>query len=143
MLVLRGTDGGGKQSITRVLISVLNVKKPPEFKRDNYETVINENSAVGTKAIDIRADYDGTALLKYFFIAGNSDNNFCIDHLGVISVGQPLDREKVPSYELTVMVSLENKNDTAKVKIILSDANDDRPSFENPVFTIEVPEDQG
>ena len=68
---------------------------------------------------------------------------FCIDYLGVITVAQPLDRESVPSYEFTVMVSLNNRNDTTVVKVELSDTNDHAPTFEKALFSIKVSENQG
>ena len=144
MLVVRATDGGGKESATTIQINVIDINKPPAFKQDEYQKEISEDSPVGTTVIDVRADYgDSSALLKYSFIRGNQDNMFCIDYLGVVSVAQPLDRENVPSYELTVMVSLNNNNDTTIVKVSLSDTNDHAPSFEKSLFIIEVPENQG
>lgn len=143
-LVVRATDGGGRYSATTVDITVLDISRPPTFRQDEYVKTISENSKVGTSVIDIAAVYDdSTALLKYSFIKGNSDNMFCIDYLGVISVAQPLDREKVPSYELSVMASLNNKIDTTVVKVTLRDANDHAPSFEKSIVVIEVPENQG
>lgn len=144
MLVIKATDGGGKESATTIQITVLDTSKAPAFKQDEYLKIISENNPVGTSVLDIKADYDdSSALLKYSFIQGNQDNMFCIDHLGVISVARPLDRESVPSYELSVMVSLYNKNDTTIVKVTLLDANDLAPSFEKSLFIIEVPENQG
>ena len=143
-VVVRATDGGGRWKDTTVEITVINISKPPTFKQDEYVKTISENSKVGTSVIDIKAEYgDSTALLKYTFIKGNSDEMFCIDYLGVISVAQSLDREKVPSYELTVMVSLNDINDTTVVKVNLKDANDHAPSFEKSIVVLEVPENQG
>ena len=143
-MVVKAADGGGKESATNIQIDVINVNKPPVFKQDEYKATVKENSPVGTTVINVRADYgDPSALLKYFFIQGNQDKMFCIDYLGVISVAQPLDRESVPSYELTVMVSLNNRNDTSVVKVELSDSNDHAPTFEKPLFTIVVSENRG
>ena len=142
--MVRATDGGARQSATTIDISVLDISKPPTFKQDEYAKTISENSQVGTSVIDIRAEYgDSSAMLNYIFIKGNSDNMFCINYLGVISVAQPLDREMVPSYELTVMVSLKGKNDTTVVKVTLRDANDRAPSFGKSIVVIDVPENQG
>ena len=142
--MVRATDGGGRYSATAVDITVLDISRPPTFRQNEYVKTISENSKVGTSVIDIAAVYDdSTALLKYSFITGNSANMFCIDYLGVISVAQPLDREKVPSYELSVMVSLKNKTDTTVVKVTLRDANDHAPSFKKSIVVIEIPENQG
>ena len=143
LLVIRASDSGGKEHATSIEITVLDTSKPPSFKRDEYTRTIGEDSSVGTSVIDIKADYDdSTALLKYYFLQGNQDKTFCIDYLGVISVAQPLDRETVSSYELTVMVSHKNKNDTTVVKVTLSDVND-YPVFEKSLYVIDVPEDKG
>lgn len=142
--MVRATDGGGRQSATTIDISVLDIRKPPTFKQDEYVKTISENSKVGTSVIDVSAEYgDSSAMLNYTFIKGNSDNMFCINYLGVISVAQPLDREKVPDYELTVMVSLKGKNDTTVVKVSLRDANDRAPSFGKTIIVVDVPENQG
>lgn len=143
-LVVRAKDGGGRISATAIDIRVLDISRPPTFRQDEYVKTISENSKVGTSVIDVSAVYDdSTALLKYSFIKGNSQNMFCIDYLGIISVAQPLDREKVPSYELLVMVSLDNKNDTTVVKVTLRDANDHAPSFGKSIVEMEIPENQG
>ena len=142
--MVRATDGGGRISATAIEIKVLDISRPPTFRQDEYVKTISENSKVGSSVINVAAGYDdSTAVLKYSFIKGNSDNKFCIDYLGIISVAQPLDREKVPSYELLVMVSLDNKNDTTVVKITLRDANDHAPSFGKSIVEIEIPENQG
>ena len=143
-LVVRAKDGGGKIGATTIVITVLDISRPPTFKQDEYVRTISENSKVGTSVINVAAVYDdSTALLKYYFLKGNSDNKFCIDYRGTISVAQPMDREKVPLYELLVMVSLDNKNDTTVVKVTLRDANDHAPSFEKSIVEIEIPENQG
>lgn len=143
-LVVRAKDGGGRISATAIDIRVLDISRPPTFRQDEYVKTISENSKVGTSVIDVSAVYDdSTALLKYSFIKGNSQNMFCIDYLGIISVAQPLDREKVPSYELLVMVSLDNKNDTTVVKVTLRDANDHAPSFGKSIVEMEILENQG
>ena len=143
-LVVRAEDGGGRISATTIDVAVLDINKPPTFSQDEYVKTISENSKVGTSVIGVAAVYDdSTALLKYSIIQGNSDNKFCIDYLGIISVAQPLDREKVPSYQLSVMVSLDNKNDTTVVKVTLRDANDHAPSFGKSIVEIEIPENQG
>ena len=144
MLVVKATDGGGKESATKIQINVININKPPVFKQKEYKATVKENSPVGTKVIDVRADYgDPISLLKYSFVQGNQDKMFCIDYLGVITVAQPLDRESVPSYEFTVMVSLNNRNDTTVVKVELLDTNDHAPTFEKALFSIKVSENQG
>lgn len=125
-------------------ITVLNIGKHPTFKQEEYLKSVSEKSPVGTNVIDIKADHnDPTAPLKYAIINGDPENRFCINYLGVISVAQPLDREKVPSYELSVMVSLNNKNSTTVVKVTLQDANDHAPSFEKSILVINVPENEG
>ena len=140
MLLIRATDGGGQESHTSIQITVLDTSKPPSFKQDEYTRIISEDSPVGTSVIDIKADYDdSSALLKYYFVRGNENQIFCIDYLGVISVAQPA---TASSYELTVMVSRNNKNDTTIVKVTISDVND-YPVFKKSLYIIDVAEDKG
>ena len=43
-LVVKATDGGGKESATNIQIDVINVNKPPVFKQDEYKATVKENS---------------------------------------------------------------------------------------------------
>ena len=142
-LQLKALDGGGKTATARLNINVVDMKAPPKFAKDTYEQIVEEGTAVGNKVIEVQADYKGSsALLKYSFVRGNIGGTFCISG-GDISVAQPLDFEKVPLYELVVMVSLGDTNDTAVVKVNVQDNNNDSPKFDKSVITVQVEENKG
>lgn len=74
---------------------------------------------------------------------GNTDDTFCINSKGVLSVAKPLNREKVPSYTLDATVTLGDKTDSTVVQIDVMDVNDNKPVFEQIVYTVQVSENAG
>ena len=108
-----------------------------------FDIKVRENLAVGSLVASVRADYSASAaFLSYSLVRGDINGSFCIAG-GDISVARPLDVETVASYELVVRVRDSRGNDTAVVKVDVTDTNDYAPTFEKPEFTVRVPEDQG
>lgn len=79
---------------------------------------------------------------KYTIHGGNTDETFCINHAGVISVAKPLDRERISSYALKVSLSVGNKISNSTVTVTISDTNDDAPKFTKTVYSFDVSEDK-
>ena len=74
------------------------------------------------------ADVGSNANLTYSIVDGNSRGLFSLHPaLGILSVRHSLDFEKIKEHQLTVCVTDDGKpsrNSTAKVKVIVEDAND-------------------
>lgn len=79
---------------------------------------------------------------KYKIMSGNTDEAFCINHRGQISVAKPLDREKISSYLLKVSAFVGNKVSNSTVTITIRDRNDDAPQFTENVYSFDVSEDK-
>lgn len=103
---------------------------------------LDENKAVGFTVKDI-APSSKNVNYKYNILGGNTDDAFCINHAGVISVAKPLDREKISSYKLKVSVSVGNKVSNTTVDVTIRDKNDDAPQFEKALYSFDVSEDKG
>ena len=102
---------------------------------------INENQKVGYMVRDISpAQKDPN--YKYKIMSGNTDEAFCINHAGEISVAKPLDREKISSYVLKVSAFVGNKVSNSTVTITIRDRNDDAPQFTENVYSFDVSEDK-
>uniref|UniRef100_A0A669PZS0 FAT atypical cadherin 4 n=1 Tax=Phasianus colchicus TaxID=9054 RepID=A0A669PZS0_PHACC len=84
-------------------------------------------------------------LLSFSIASGDSVGHFDINNSGVLSIQQPLDRERQSFYSLVVQVHdmaplpASRYTSTAQVSIILLDVNDSPPSFISPKLTY-IPE---
>jgi len=116
----------------------------PTFAQSSYTYPVQENARVGDTVATVKAQYaDSSAFLKYSILSGNTDNAFCIDTTGKMTVARPLDREKVSTYTLKVQVARNNDKATTTVILQVKDINDDSPVFEKSVYLFKVKENAG
>uniref|UniRef100_A0A8D2JBT4 FAT atypical cadherin 4 n=1 Tax=Varanus komodoensis TaxID=61221 RepID=A0A8D2JBT4_VARKO len=144
------TDKGqpSLSSSTDVVVIVLDINdNNPVFAQKLYKIEIAENILTGTDVIQVFAsdgDEGSNGQVRYSILSGNTNNEFRIDSVtGVITVAKPLDREKKPSYSLTVQAADRGSSpqiDTATLSIILMDVNDYIPTFELSPYSVNVPE---
>lgn len=135
-------------SSTDVVVIVLDVNdNNPVFAQQLYKVEIAENILTGTDVVQVVAadgDEGSNGQVRYSIISGNTNNVFRIDSVtGVITVAKPLDREKTPSYALTVQSADRGSSpriDTTTVSVILKDVNDYIPTFELSPYSVNVPE---
>ncbi|XP_042324434.1 protocadherin Fat 4 isoform X2 [Sceloporus undulatus] len=135
-------------SSTDVVVIVLDINdNNPVFAQKLYKIDIAENILTGTDVVQVSAadgDEGSNGHVRYAIISGNTNNEFRIDSVtGVVTVGKPLDREKKPSYSLTVQSADRGsspRTDTTTVNIILMDVNDYIPTFELSPYSVNVPE---
>ena len=140
---VKATDRNGKASPNYQLkIHVTDGVQAPQLQ-STIAVSLDENKAVGFKVKDITPSLKDTSSYKYKIEGGNTDDTFCINHEGVISVAKPLDREKISSYALKVSVTAGNKISNTTVDVTIRDKNDDAPQFTKPVYTFDVSEDKG
>ena len=124
-----------------VTIDLLDINdSPPRFTEDVYTFHINENVVVGhsvdaVQAIDLDAGENGTVI--YTLLTNSSV--FSLDNTtGMVYTTNVLDRETVPMYVLVVQATDTPTNDsltftsTATVHVIIDDANDNSPQWEQP-----------
>ncbi|XP_028600415.2 protocadherin Fat 4 [Podarcis muralis] len=135
-------------SSTDVVVIVLDINdNNPVFAQPLYKVEIAENILTGTDVVQVVAadgDEGSNGQVRYSIISGNTNNVFRIDSVtGVITVAKPLDREKTPSYALTVQSADRGSSpriDTTTVSVILKDVNDYMPTFELSPYSVNVPE---
>ncbi|XP_008579220.1 PREDICTED: LOW QUALITY PROTEIN: protocadherin Fat 4-like [Galeopterus variegatus] len=152
-LTVVATDKGqpSLSSSTEVVVLVLDINdNNPIFAQALYKVEINENTLTGTDIIQVFAadgDEGTNGQVRYGIVDGNANQEFRIDSVtGAITVAKPLDREKTPTYLLTVRATDRGstpRTDTSTVSIILLDINDFVPIFELSPYTVNVPENLG
>uniref|UniRef100_A0A8B9X8Z2 Protocadherin Fat 4 n=1 Tax=Bos mutus grunniens TaxID=30521 RepID=A0A8B9X8Z2_BOSMU len=115
-----------------------------------YKVEINENTLTGTDITQVFAadgDEGTNGQVRYGIVDGNANQEFRIDSVtGAITVAKPLDREKTPTYSLTVQATDRGstpRTDTSTVSIVLLDINDFVPIFELSPYSVNVPENLG
>lgn len=141
-IAVQASDSKGKQSLAyRLLVTVTEGLQAPQLS-PTFSVSLDENKPVGFSVKDISPTTPNNNY-KYRILGGNTDEAFCINHDGVISVARPLDREKISSYSLKVSVSVGNKVSNTTVDVRVRDKNDDAPRFTKTVYSFEVSEDKG
>uniref|UniRef100_A0A2K5L1I2 Protocadherin Fat 4 n=1 Tax=Cercocebus atys TaxID=9531 RepID=A0A2K5L1I2_CERAT len=149
-LTVVATDKGqpSLSSSTEVIVMVLDINdNNPIFAQTLYKVEINENTLTGTDIIQVFAadgDEGTNGQVRYGIVNGNTNQEFRIDSVtGAITVAKPLDREKTPTYHLTVQAADRGstpRTDTSTVSIVLLDINDFVPVFELSPYSVNVPE---
>lgn len=152
-LMVVATDKGhpSLSSSTEVMVMVLDINdNNPVFAQALYKVEINENTLTGTDIIQVCAadgDEGTNGQVRYGIVDGNANQEFRIDSVtGAITVAKPLDREKTPTYSLTVQATDRGstpRTDTSTVSIVLLDSNDFVPIFELSPYSVHVPENLG
>lgn len=149
-LTVVATDKGqpSLSSSTDVVVVVLDINdNNPLFAQKLYKVEVAEDTLTGTDLIQVLAtdgDEGTNGQVRYAIVGGDASSEFRIDSVtGVITVAKPLDREKQPSYTLTVQSSDRGsspRTDTTTVSIVLKDVNDFIPTFELSPYSVNVPE---
>nr|KAF6346486.1 FAT atypical cadherin 4 [Pipistrellus kuhlii] len=152
-LTVVATDKGHPplSSSSEVTVMVLDINdNNPVFAQALYKVEINENTLTGTDIIQVHAadgDEGTNGQVRYGIVDGNANQEFRIDSVtGAITVAKPLDREKTPTYSLTIQAADRGstpRTDTSTVSIVLLDSNDFVPVFELSPYSIHVPENLG
>ncbi|KAK2918784.1 protocadherin Fat 1a isoform X2 [Channa argus] len=141
-----------KKAATKVIIDVIDVNNnAPEFQQTSYKASVDENVAIGTSVVGLKAtDLDkGENGYVTYSITNQSPQPFVIDYFsGVISTSEDLDYELMPRiYNLKVRASdwgsPFRREVEASVTITLNNLNDNKPLFENVDCEVTVPRDHG
>lgn len=85
--------------------------------------VVKESLPVGSPVVQVvAADPDGAGL-DYYVTAGDPDHRFSLRSTGQLILAQPLDRELVDSYRLSVVVSDSKYVVETTVLVLVLDVN--------------------
>ena len=139
-------------SFTRLEILVEDVNdSPPEFPVSKYEGQVAENAPIGSSVLEVKAkdpDKGENGRVKYKFSESTTRliyDSFDLDPLtGLISTKKKFDRERTGRYNLVVEARDHGKFpkwSSCLVNVIISDQNDNAPTFEHPVYNASVFED--
>ncbi|XP_058529592.1 cadherin EGF LAG seven-pass G-type receptor 1 isoform X1 [Ochotona princeps] len=130
-----------------VSITVLDVNdNDPVFTQPVYELRLNEDAAVGSSVLTLRArDRDANSVITYQLTGGNTRNRFALSSQsggGLITLALPLDYKQERQYVLSVTASDGTRSHTVQVFINVTDANTHRPVFQSSHYSVSVSEDQ-
>ncbi|XP_015840543.1 fat-like cadherin-related tumor suppressor homolog isoform X2 [Tribolium castaneum] len=127
------TDNGTPKHSARTTV-IVRLKdyndSPTLFKKRFYESSVNEDALPGTVLLTldtVDADSDLTTPVEFYIISGDPSSQFQIRQTGEIYVAKGLDREKVPHYDLQVLVTDGMFTDVTNVSVNILDANDNPP----------------
>ncbi|XP_059150508.1 protocadherin Fat 4-like [Physella acuta] len=139
---ITAADGGAppKSGTTTVVIQVQNKDEsnPTWITLPGpYTSTLKEDVALGTLVFQVNAtDGDMDTIFTYNITNGNTNNDFFIDPAsGKVFVNKFLDRERTPSYTLTIVAVNQNgQSVTGTLTVNIQDVNDNYPKFSQNVY---------
>ena len=154
-LEVEAIDMGQPQQTSRVGVTVQVLDEndsPPVFTKQIFEISIPEDIEIGSIVGSVDAidkDIGGNSEKNYTFIGGRdfTANNFLLNlSTGVVATASSFDREVQSDYQLEVMVTDRNDaeyRDYANITIIITDVNDNIPTFMSTSYNVSVRENMG
>uniref|UniRef100_A0A671P273 Protocadherin Fat 3-like n=1 Tax=Sinocyclocheilus anshuiensis TaxID=1608454 RepID=A0A671P273_9TELE len=144
-LTIRSTDTlTGARSEVDVDIVVVDVNdNGPAFRNVSYTTTLPENSMIGSSVIQLWAtdkDSEKNSVISYqiFSDGFNSTDYFHIDSTsGLVLTAHLLDYEFTPSFSFIVRANdngSPSQSSEVTVTVLVSDVNDNPPSFSQPLY---------
>ncbi|XP_075917168.1 protocadherin Fat 1-like [Petromyzon marinus] len=141
-LTVRAVDRGRPRRVTnaavRVVVVAADADVPPEFASGGggggYSAEVAEGAAPGSFVLAVSAS--GRSTVAYEIREGDPEGAFDIHPTsGVVAAKRPLDRERTPSYRLTVRATdAAGLSTDASVTIRVLDENDNGPVFDRPRY---------
>ena len=134
ILTVTASDTGNLIDTATVFINITDANTHyPEFPSTPYTVHVDEDKAVGMGILVVHAKDDDEGDNARITYTLDPDDMFQIDpDRGEISVKQPLDRETIAGYTVSVTATDHGrpaKSDTTDVEIIVGDVNDNAPKF--------------
>uniref|UniRef100_A0A8D0H047 FAT atypical cadherin 4 n=1 Tax=Sphenodon punctatus TaxID=8508 RepID=A0A8D0H047_SPHPU len=120
-----------------VNITILDANDPPVFSLEIYNIQISEGVPPGTHVTFVNAFYSDSvpswSRFSYFIGSGNDNGAFSINpQTGQVTVTAELDRETLPTYNLTVLAidsGTPSATGSASLLVTLEDINDNGPTL--------------
>ncbi|XP_055376378.1 cadherin-related tumor suppressor [Condylostylus longicornis] len=151
---VRAKDRGEppKSTQTQIIIKILDENdNSPVFDPKLYSASVAENASIGAMVLQVSAtdiDEDANGRVRFMIASGDENRDFSIsEDSGVIRVAKNLNYERKSRYVLTVRAedcateALENERyDTAELTIVITDINDNPPTFLDSPYLAKVME---
>lgn len=122
-------------------------QKAPTFDRQNYYAKIKENSPIGTRILQPNASDKDTGLnakIRFSLLGDNVDIFQINQDTGEIITAAILDREVISVFYMTLMAQdsspTEPKATVVNLTIVVTDENDNSPTFKQSSFNVNVPD---
>ncbi|CAG4973752.1 unnamed protein product [Parnassius apollo] len=152
LAVDRANQGRINTGTAAILVKVQDVEdQPPEFLVASPVTRITEDAPVGTSVLQVRAidgDRGINNRISYSIISGGEEHFDIDSSSGVVYTINPLDREDPlnsnGAYILEILATEESQqvsplpSATTEVTVIVTDVNDEIPTFRNERYVGEV-----
>ncbi|KAJ8970951.1 hypothetical protein NQ317_014059 [Molorchus minor] len=123
------TDNGTPKHSARTTV-IIRLKdyndSPTMFKERLYKSSVIEDALPGTVVLALTtkdADRDLNTPVEFYIISGDPSSQFHIRQTGELYVAKSLDREKVGSYNLEIIITDGLFTDVTKVEVTILDAN--------------------
>ena len=149
-LTVEATDRGEPPLSTTAMVEVIILDEndsPPVFSESFYFTSIREDIPLGSQVLLLNVtdmDINENGEITFSIEASIPADHFSISPLsGLLQTGQPLDRENIPSYVLTILATdagSPSLSSETQVNITVLDVNDLAPEFIGSPYTAQVEE---
>ena len=155
-ITIQADNGAALPAQASETVAVINVvdlnDNPPMFSQPDYAVPLLESSMTGSVVIEITA-FDGDSTnqnsdLTFEITGGHNRSLFNITSsrpgVGMVLVAMELDREREPGHMLEITVfdnGSPQLNATTLLTIVLQDANDNTPVFQQSAYSFTLVED--
>lgn len=149
-LTVRAVDKGvppQHDTASVVLVVTGQNQYSPVFKTPSSQVFVPENEPVGATILTVTAedaDVGPNGMVHYAISSGNDNGEFAIHKTsGVVSIVKPLDYDTVPEYHLNITATdlgFEAKQATAMLTVMLTDINDNPPTFNQTAYEAYIAE---
>lgn len=119
----------------------------PKFTALSYQVIVPENEPVASTILKVKAsdEDDGpNGIVRYVISSGNEGKQFHINPIsGAITILLPLDYDTIQEYRLNITakdIGFKSLEAIATLSIILTDINDNAPTFNQTTYTAHLSE---
>ncbi|KAK7085872.1 Protocadherin Fat 4 [Halocaridina rubra] len=150
VLLVRAVDQGVPPMEDDVVVTLVVTgenKHTPEFTTLSYQVIVPENEPLGSTIVTLKAEDADAGLngqVRYSLTSGNEAGKFAIhESTGIVRIMHPLDYDAVQEYKLNITahdLAFEPLHSTAILTVILTDINDNPPTFSQQQYDAYIAE---
>ncbi|XP_066525591.1 protocadherin alpha-C2-like [Hoplias malabaricus] len=153
-LILTAVDGGvpARSGTASIIVRVLDTNdNSPQFEEDSYTINLTENSPIGSLVVKLNAtdaDEGSNSEMTYsysLYTSEKSQDTFSLNpNTGEIRVKEMINYEDFRIYDMEIVAADKGANSLSgkcKVRVLITDMNDNHPEISIKSFTSPVKED--